>query len=123
MKTDWSNEHASCKVTQNPDLPAHMDRVREISRVWTDPKHRKQGFATELMKAVTDEADILGIVLILQPLNWGRSGGIRSPKDLEAWYKRFGFVKTQNNPVLMARAPEFRATIKETAYAIGLQRG
>lgn len=120
MKTDWSNEHASCKVTQNPDIPAHMDRVREISSVWTDPEHRKQGFATELMKAVTDEADILGIVLILQPKEFGKSDGL---KDLISWYKRFGFVKTQNNPVLMARAPEFRATIKETAYAIGLQRG
>lgn len=120
MKSEWSNEHARCKVTRNPDLPAHMDRVREITSVWTDPEFRKQGFATELMKAVTDEADITRTVLILQPKEFGKSDGL---KDLVSWYKRFGFVKTQNNPVLMARAPEFMATIKETAYAIGLQRG
>ena len=121
MKTDWKNEHASCRVVQNPELPPEMDRVREVVRVYTDEDHRGQGFATELMRAVCDEADVLSIVLMLQPLPFGE--GLSKDK-LMAWYSRFGFVKTQNKPVLMARAPSFRASLTGVVSAVdGLARG
>lgn len=115
MKQDWSNEHASCRVVRNPELPADMDRVRELVKVWTDPEHRKQGFATELVQAVCDEADAEGIVLILQPRPFGHVQGLRA---LEGWYRRFGFVRTQDNPVLMARAPSFRPRVTGVVRAI-----
>lgn len=124
MKTEWKNEHASCRVVQNPELPADMDRVRELTRVWCEPKARKQGYATELVSQVCEEADSESIVLILQPVNWGRSGGIRSPIELEAWYRRFGFIRTQSNPVLMARAPSFRPKLTGVVHAVdGMSRG
>jgi GNAT superfamily N-acetyltransferase len=105
VKQLWSNEHARCEVVKNPELPPEMDRVREVVRVWTDPEHRRQGFGTQLMQAVCEEADCERIVLILQPRPYDT--GIGKDK-LIAWYKRFGFVKTQDKPVLMARAPSFR---------------
>lgn len=121
MKTDWKNEHASCRVVQNPELPSDMERVREVVKVWTDEDHRKQGYATELMQDVCDEADVEGIVLILQPLPFGE--GLDRDK-LVTWYHRFGFVKTQNKPVLMARAPSFRPRITEVVNAVdGMLRG
>lgn len=121
MKTDWKNEHASCRVVHNPELPPEMDRVREVVRVWTAEDHRRQGYATELIQAVCDEADILGVVLMLQPLPFGE--GLSKDK-LMAWYSRFGFVKTQSNPVLMARAPSFRAKLTGVVNAVdGLTRG
>lgn len=121
MKTDWKNEHASCKVVQNPELPADMDRVRELTRVWCDPEGRKQGYATELVQSVCDEADANSVVLILQPKEFGKSGGL---KELEAWYRRFGFIRTQSNPVLMARAPSFRPRLTEVVHAVdGMIRG
>lgn len=121
MKSEFSNEHASCQVVRNPELPAEMDRVLEVCRVWTDPEHRKQGYATELMKSVCDEADSESVVLILQPKQFGKSGGL---KELERWYKRFGFVRTQDNPVLMARAPSFRPRTSGITNAIdGMIRG
>lgn len=124
LVTEWKNEHAELRCTHNPELPAHMDKVREISRLWTEPGSRKQGYATELMKQVCNEADVLGYVLMLQPKEFGKSDGL---KDLQKWYERFGFVKIQNNPVLMARAPEFFATVTATGHAaavsIGAPRG
>ncbi len=106
MKQHWKNEHARCEVVAAEALPAHMqERIRELVKVWTDPDHRGQGYATELVKAVCDEADLENIVLMLQP----RPFDINISKDrLIAFYKRFGFVKTQDGPVLMARAPSFK---------------
>lgn len=121
MRKDFKNEHASCEVVKNPELPPEMDRVRELVRVWTDPEHRKQGFATELVKTVCDEADAEGIVLILQPRPFGHVQGLQA---LEGWYRRFGFIRTQDNPVLMARAPSFRPRVSEIAGAVnGVVRG
>lgn len=131
MKTDWKNEHASCRVVQNPDLPSDMERVREVVSVWTDEDHRKQGYGTELMQAVCDEADVEGIVLILQPRPFdsvikSMVGGPLPSRwlGLENWYARFGFVKTQNKPVLMARAPSFRPRVTGVVHAVdGMIRG
>ena len=120
MKTDWSNEYASLRLAMNPELPAHMERVREVAKVWTDPEHRKQGYATELLKQVTEEADVLGFVLMLQPKEFGKSNGL---KQLEHWYERFGFVKIQSKPVLMARAPTFKALVSATGYAAAVATG
>jgi GNAT superfamily N-acetyltransferase len=121
MRKDFKNEHASCEVVKNPELPPEMDRVRELVRVWTDPEHRKQGYATELVNAVCEEADAQGIVLILQPRPFGHVQGLRA---LEGWYRRFGFIRTQDNPVLMARAPSFRPKVTGIAHAVsGVMRG
>lgn len=121
MKSQYRNEHASCEVVVNRDLPPDMDRVRELVKVWTDPEHRKQGFATELVKAVCEDADAHGVVLILQPRAFGYVKGLI---ELEGWYRRFGFIRTQDNPVLMARAPSFRPRLTGVAQAIdGVARG
>lgn len=116
MKTDWSNEYASLRLAMNPELPAHMDRVREVVNVWTDTEHRMQGYATELMKQVCEEADCENMILILQPKPFDKN---ISKEKLIAFYKRFNFVKTQENPVLMARAPEHKARVNGTALAVG----
>jgi GNAT superfamily N-acetyltransferase len=116
MKQRYENEHASCEVVKNPELPPEMDRVRELVRVWTDPEHRKQGYATELVQAVCDDADANNVVLILQPRPFGHIQGL---KTLEGWYRRFGFIRTQDNPVLMARAPSFRPRVTGIAQAVG----
>lgn len=120
LKSEWKNEHAELRCVRNPELPPHMDKVREVTRLWTAPGNRKQGYATELLKQVCGEADMLGYVLMLQPKEFGRSEGL---KDLAKWYERFGFVKIQNNPVLMARAPEFKATVTATGYAAAVSLG
>jgi ribosomal protein S18 acetylase RimI-like enzyme len=118
MKSKYQNEHASCDVKPNADLPEEMrESVLEISSVWTDPDHRKQGYATELMKAVCEEADMSNKVLILQPSPYDTTSGVGKDK-LIAWYKRFGFIVTQKTPVLMARAPSFKARQSMVSAAV-----
>lgn len=109
MKRKYKNEHASCTVHVNTELPKAMQsRVREVRAVWTDKEHRRQGYATELMKAVCEDADLENKVLILQPRTFDTTSGVGNEK-LISWYKRFGFVLTQKQPALMARAPFFKA--------------
>ncbi len=110
MKSEYSNEYAKCRVSESQDLPQEMRfRVREVSKVWTDPDHRKNGYATELMKSVCEDADLENMVLMLGVRTFDHSSGVGNSKLIE-WYKRFGFIVTQKEPiVLMARAPEFKA--------------
>jgi GNAT superfamily N-acetyltransferase len=84
--------------------------------VWTDPEARKQGFATELLKSIVDDADIEGVVLMLNPKPFGRVG----LENLAPWYERFGFMTIQRKPVvLMARMPQiYKAKMTTIAGAV-----
>lgn len=115
MNKHYSNEYSSAEVVINPDLPASLSGVLEVVRVWTDPEHRKEGFATELMKSIIEDADIEGRVLILNPKTFGRVG----LEKLVPWYERFGFMMIQKKPVqLMARMPQvFKAKFSPIAGA------
>jgi predicted GNAT family acetyltransferase len=101
MNTLYINEHSSAEVVANHELPTHLKDVRELVRVWTDSEFRKQGFATELLKTVCNDADIEGVVLMLNAKPFS-TGGLN---DLAPWYQRFGFMTIQKKPHLMARMP------------------
>jgi predicted GNAT family acetyltransferase len=104
----WINEGTTVQVVINPELPSHL-RVREVVALFTEPEQRNKGYATELMKEVCAEADKCAIVLILKPERYGNTGG---HKNLQAFYQKLGFVKVQQKPVLMARAPVFNPVRK-----------
>lgn len=115
MNKHYSNEYSSAEVVINPDLPESLNGVLEVVRVWTDPEHRKNGFATELLKSICEDADIEGCVLILNPKTFGRVG----LENLVPWYERFGFAVIQKKPtVLMARMPQiYKAKFSTVAAA------
>lgn len=119
MNQHYSNEHSSAEVvvTTTPGI----EGVLELVRVWTDPEARKQGFATELVKDICNDADIEGRVLMLSPKTFGRVG----LEDLAPWYERFGFVTIQKKPVqLMARMPQvYKARMSDIAGAVESLRG
>jgi GNAT superfamily N-acetyltransferase len=107
MNKHYSNEHSSAEVVVNTDLPDSLAGVLEVIRVWTDPEHRKEGFATDLMTEIINDADIEGRVLILNPKTFGRVG----LENLAPWYERFGFMTIQKKPIqLMARMPQVYKT-------------
>lgn len=93
MKNKYSNEHASCDILTTEVLPAG---VLELSALLTDPAHRREGYATELLNEVCNDADIEGAVLVLSPVD----------EQVHKFYERFGFKVIQPRPVLMARAPQ-----------------
>ncbi len=115
MNKHYSNEHSSAEVVINHDLPASISGVLEVVRVWTDPEARNQGFATELMKSIIEDADIEGCVLILRPNTFGKVG----LENLAEWYERFGFSTIQIKPVqLMARMPQvYKAKLSSVSGA------
>ena len=113
MNKHYSNEHSSAEVIST--TIAGAEGVLEIVRVWTDPEARKQGFATELMTSIIEDADIEGCVLMLNPKPFGRVG----LEDLAPWYSRFGFMTIQKHPtMLMARMPQvYKLALSPTAVA------
>ena len=90
---------ASCHLAPSDALPANLREVIEVSNVHVDEWHRRKGIASRLLRQVCDDADAHGKVLMLMPDgdDW-----------LPEWYSKFGFVRIQNNPVLMARQPKGR---------------
>lgn len=119
MNQHYSNEHSSAEVvvTTTPGI----EGVLELVRVWTDVDARKQGFATELVKDICNDADIEGRVLMLNPKTFGQVG----LTDLAHWYERFGFVTIQKKPVqLMARMPQiYKTKLLPVAGAVESLRG
>jgi predicted GNAT family acetyltransferase len=105
MNQHYSNEHSSAEVVTTTIEGA--EGVLEVVRVFTDPEARQQGFATELLKDICNDADIEGRVLMLNPRPFGRVAGLA---DLALWYARFGFAVIQKQPVLMARMPQIYKT-------------
>ena len=104
MNKHYSNEHSSAEVV--PTNIKGAEGVLEVVRVWTDPDARKQGFATDLMLEICNDANIEGCVLMLNPKPFGRVG----LENLVPFYERFGFDVIQRNPILMARMPQIYKT-------------
>lgn len=86
----------SCLLAPSKALPKHMDRVVELSELYTDEWHRGKGIANRLLDKICEEADRANMVLMLMPENdW-----------LSVWYETHGFQIIQTKPqVMMARPP------------------
>lgn len=72
-----------------------------VNRVFTPPHLRGRGLASALLKQVTADADELGITLYLTA-----SPDLRGldRDQLEAWYRRNGFVDDVD-PYILVRRP------------------
>lgn len=97
-----THKSASCRVVIPSGIPEDM---REDTRELVDLEslERGNGHASALMHQVTAEADRTWKTLILtaQPFQEGMS-----QEQLERFYARHGFVRIQDEPVIMARSPE-----------------
>lgn len=77
------------------------ERLRMISKLRTSPRTRRQGHATWLLAEVCAEADLAGVVLVLEPIPDADSPlGVVQLCD---WYAQYGFAKANEAPLLMAR--------------------
>lgn len=113
---------ASCKVTRTVQVPEKLrNHMMEVSGIYTPIEQRGQGHATKLMGLVCDEADAAGKLLLIHVQPYGDPD--LSAAQLEKWYSdKFGFVRIQDKPLLMARAvgatPRFLTTLTPISQAI-----
>lgn len=69
--------------------------VAEISSVFVEPENRGKGRGNAIIQKVCNDFDNVGGALILQA----------DSERLEKWYSKFGFLKFQDDPILMVRPP------------------
>ena len=69
--------------------------VAEISSVFVEPENRGKGRGNAIIQKVCNDFDNVGGALILQA----------DSERLEKWYSKFGFLKFQDDPILMVRLP------------------
>ena len=90
---------ASCKIVEASGVPEHMQpMMREVLDL-TSTNPRK-GHATALMTRICAEADRTRTTLLLTAHAF--QDGM-TDEQLAKWYERFGFIKIQDQPVIMAR--------------------
>lgn len=96
---------AHCQIREADILPEHMRKgTRMVTDVYTEPEQSGKGYGTTLMHSICQEADKMGMMLILQPKPFGHAS--LPQEELEVWYAvRFGFQMIQLDPMLMARMP------------------
>lgn len=116
---------ATCKISRTVQVPVHMrDHMMEVSAVFTPIEQRGNGYATKLIGLVCDEADAAGKLLLIHVAPYGDPD--MGASQLENWYAdKFGFVRIQEKPLLMARAvgstPRFLTTLTPIGKATQTQ--
>lgn len=98
-----NHRSASLRVAMATGLPEDM---RELTRELIDVRssNPRKGHANGLMAEVCHEADAWWITLLIQVRAFGDA-----PMDdakLERFYKKFGFRRIQDSPLLLARSPQ-----------------
>jgi N-acetylglutamate synthase-like GNAT family acetyltransferase len=84
---------ATCRIRRCNKLSEHMVKhTRELCDLYVPPAERRKGHATALVREVLKQADAAGLVLLVRP-----------PSDVQDWFGRFGFMKIQDAPLLLAR--------------------
>ena len=103
MLEQYKVENATCDIEPfNEKGFDHNNSVKWIKNLYVAPEHRKQGYANKLLQQLGKEADETQIALVLECRPY--EDGI-TVDDLEALYKRHGFITIQQEPKLMSRVP------------------
>lgn len=81
-----------------------FDGYVHISSIHTPPAFRGKGYASEIMKYLTDKADEYGVAMDLYPEPFGQDKP--SKAMLKKFYKKFGFVQKRSGSDSMVRVPK-----------------
>lgn len=96
---------ARCVVRSDPILP---DGAKWLRSLYCDPKQRRTGAASRLMRSIIAQADAARVILVLHPLAGDADGDPDAPdtQALERWYRSLGFFTLQKSPLLLVKAPD-----------------
>ena len=98
-----THRSASLRVAMATGLPEDM---RLLTRELIDVRstNARKGHANGLLAEVCHEADMWWMTLVIQVRPFGDAG--MDDARLERFYKKFGFRRIQDSPLLMARSPQ-----------------
>lgn len=78
----------------------------KLSDIWTEVDSRNQGYAKGVMRKIISYADAHNLTLLLMAQRYGKaSDPALENKELEMFYKKFGFRTTARAPIRMVREP------------------
>lgn len=94
--------NASCNVTPCTESGLEGENIKWITDLQVPLEYRKQGEAKKLLIELGKEADATQTALLLEcrPLD-----NTITKESLQSIYKRHGFIKIQDEPLLMMRVP------------------
>lgn len=72
------------------------NKLAKIVRVETNPHYVGKGFASQLMRAVTEKFKNYNLLLLCSPIKRCRNTDtLKTVSDLQMFYSKFGFVRTE----------------------------
>ncbi len=94
--------NASCNITPCTEKGLEGQNIKWITDLQVPLEYRKQGEAKNLLIELGKEADATQTALLLEcrPLD-----DTITKESLQSIYKRHGFIKIQDEPLLMMRVP------------------
>jgi GNAT superfamily N-acetyltransferase len=103
MLEQYKVEHATCDIEPFNEKGFDLNNsIKWIKNLHVPAEYRKQGYASRLLLQLGKEADAAQICLILECRPYEDN---INETDLEAFYKRHGFITIQQDPKLMSRVP------------------
>jgi len=71
------------------------NKLAKIIRVETNPNYVGKGYASKLIKLALNKFKTYNIVLLCSPCKrWEDTDTLKTAKDLQIFYSKFGFVRT-----------------------------
>ena len=71
------------------------NKLAKIIRVETNPNYVGKGYASKLIKSAIKKFKTYNIVLLCSPCKrWEDTDTLKTAKDLQMFYSKFGFVRT-----------------------------
>ncbi len=93
---------ATCNITPCTEKGLESENIKWVTDIQVPIDKRKQGLAKQLLIQLGKDSDATQTALMLEcrPLD-----DTITVNDLESMYKRHGFIRVQDEPLLMLRVP------------------
>ena len=95
-----------CLVITNMSIDPYVGNTVDFNKIQTVPPDvcEGQGFASKIMKKITDLADKHKVSLSLEAVPFGQKSV--TEENLVAWYKRAGFKEDPEYSEVLVRNPQ-----------------
>lgn len=105
LAEEYKVGYASCKLipfTEKGMPSKQANAIRWMTDLTVEDKYRRKGLASNLLKQLGKEADQAQIAILVEvrPIE-----NNISQEQLEALYKKHGYISVQDEPKLMMRVP------------------